>query len=96
MAGRNETLAGAQVDIPRGATEPHDVTFRSGGDHHEDHRLTLGGPPHPVIVTIRDDRDYIRVLLYSCYTTITGWGVLLRLTSGWKGMKARGLVVIAI
>ena len=34
-------------------------------------------PPHPVIVTIRDSRDYIRVLLYS-YTTITGWGVLLR------------------
>ena len=34
--------------------------------------------PHPVIVTIRDNRDYIRVLLYSYYTTITGWGVLLR------------------
>ena len=25
----------------------------------------LGGPPHPVIVTIRDNKDYIRVLLYS-------------------------------
>ena len=37
----------------------------------------LGGPPHPVIVTIRDNGDYIRVLIYSCYTTITGWGVLL-------------------
>ena len=37
----------------------------------------LGGPPHPVIVTIRDNRDYIGVLLYSYYTTITGWGVLL-------------------
>ena len=34
--------------------------------------------PHPVIVTIMDNRDYIRVLLYSDYTTITGWGVLLR------------------
>ena len=33
--------------------------------------------PHPVIVTIGDNRDYIRVLLYSYYTTITGWGVLL-------------------
>ena len=32
--------------------------------------------PHPVIVTIGDNRDYIRVLLYN--TTITGWGVLLR------------------
>ena len=31
----------------------------------------LGGPPNPVIVTIRDNRDYIRVLLYSYYTTIT-------------------------
>ena len=37
--------------------------------------------PHPVIVTIRDNRDYLRVLLYSYYTTITGWGVLLRLRS---------------
>ena len=34
--------------------------------------------PHPVIVTIRGNKDYIRVLLYSYYTTITGWGVLLR------------------
>ena len=32
--------------------------------------------PHPVIVTIGDNRDYIRVLLYSYYTTITGWGVI--------------------
>ena len=30
--------------------------------------------PHPVIVTIRDNRDHIRVLFYSYYTTITGWG----------------------
>ena len=29
-------------------------------------------------MTTRDNRDYIRVLLYSYYTTITGWGVLLR------------------
>ena len=29
-------------------------------------------------MTIRDNRDYIRVLLYSYYTTITGWGVLVR------------------
>ena len=34
--------------------------------------------PHPVIVTIGDNRDYIKVLFYSLYTTITGWGVLLR------------------
>ena len=31
-----------------------------------------------VVLTIGDIRDYIRVLLYSNYTTITGWGVLLR------------------
>ena len=31
--------------------------------------------PHPcMIVTTRDDRDDVRVLLYSQYTTITGWG----------------------
>ena len=34
--------------------------------------------PHPVIVTIMDNRDYIRFLLYSYYTTITGWEVLLK------------------
>ena len=33
---------------------------------------------HPVIVTIRDIKDYIRVLSSSYYTTITGWGVLLK------------------
>ena len=32
---------------------------------------------HPVIVTIGDNKHYIKVLLYSYYTTITGWGVLL-------------------
>ena len=44
-------------------------------------------PPHPVIVTIRDIKDYIRVLLYSYYTTITGWGVLLRNTVGFHLQK---------
>ena len=36
--------------------------------------------PPTVIVTIRDNRDYSRVLLYSYYTTITGWGALLTKT----------------
>ena len=40
------------------------------------------GTRHPVTVTIRDSRDYIRVLLYSYYTTITGGGVLLIHTIG--------------
>ena len=44
----------------------------------------LGGPPHPVIVTVRDNRDYTKVLLYSYYTTRTGWGVLL--TCGWRSV----------
>ena len=34
--------------------------------------------PHPVIVAIRDNKDYIRVLLYSYYTTTAGGGVLLK------------------
>jgi hypothetical protein len=29
------------VDIPRGAVEPHEVTFRQGGDHHEE-RIKYG------------------------------------------------------
>ena len=43
-------------------------------------RVYLRWTLHLVIVTIRDNKDYIRVLLYSYYTTITGWGVLLRCT----------------
>ena len=31
-------------------------------------------PPPPVIVTIRDDKDYVRVLLSCYYATITGGG----------------------
>ena len=42
------------------------------------HMIELRWTPHPGILTIRDNRDYIRVLLYSYYITITGWGVLLR------------------
>ena len=32
--------------------------------------------PHPVIVAIWDNKDYIRVLFYSYYPTVTGWAVL--------------------
>ena len=46
--------------------------------------------PHPVIVTIWDNKEYIRVLLYSNYTTITGWGVLLR--DIWVSMLVWGSV----
>ena len=37
--------------------------------------------PHPIIVAIKDNKDYIRVLSDSQNTTITGWGVLLRYVS---------------
>ena len=39
--------------------------------------ISLRWTPHPLMVTIRDNEEYIRVLLYSYYTTITGWGVFL-------------------
>ena len=35
----------------------------------------LGWTPHPVRVTIRDDRDNIKVLVYSYDTTISGRGL---------------------
>ena len=41
-------------------------------------QVFLRRTPHPLIVTIRDNKDYIRALFCSYYTTITGWGVLLR------------------
>ena len=37
---------------------------------------SLRWTPHPVIVAIRDNMGYIKVLLFSYYTTITGWRVL--------------------
>ena len=41
-------------------------------------KVCLWWTPHPVIVTIRDIKDCIRVLLYSYYTIITEWRVLLK------------------
>ena len=37
--------------------------------------------PHPVIVTVGENKYSIRVLLYSYYTIVTGWEVLLTKTS---------------
>ena len=42
--------------------------------------IHLRWTPHPVIVAIMDDKDYVRVLSYSYYATITGWEVLLTYT----------------
>ena len=57
-------------------------------------RISLRWTLHPVVVTMRDNRDYIRVLLYSYYTTITGWGVLLRNPPAQASYTARALVAI--
>ena len=46
--------------------------------------------PHPVTVTIRDNEEYIRVLLCSYYTTITGWGVLLKYSEGIRRCRVLG------
>ena len=43
-------------------------------------------PPQAVIVTIRDKKDYIGVLLYFYFTAITGCGVLLRYRMRGGGM----------
>ena len=56
--------------------------------------ISLRWTPHPVIVTIRDNRDYIRVLLYSYYTTITGWGVLLTYHLVWSSCTFEDLLMI--
>ena len=39
---------------------------------------------------IGDNRDYIRVLLYSYYTTITGWRGPLRYGALWLSRKLKG------
>ena len=53
-----------------------------------------------MIVSMRDNKDYIRILVYSYYTTITGWGgppnnldVLqtVRGSSGWSLPSLGGL-----
>ena len=35
---------------------------------------TLGGPPHPVIVTIRDNKNYIRVRYIPTIRLLQGGG----------------------
>ena len=35
------------------------------------------------VMVIRDSKEYIRVLLYSYYTTITRWGVLSNYSTGF-------------
>ena len=44
-------------------------------------------------MTIRDNRDCIRVLLYCYYTTITGWGVLLIKISEHGALRQMGCAV---
>ena len=51
------------------------MCLRTLGPQHQD---GFGEPRHPVIVTIRENKEYISVLLRSKNTTITGWRVLLK------------------
>ena len=53
--------------------------------------IGLRWTPHPKIVTIGATRDHIKVLLYSFYTTVTGWGVL---TSSYLNSRLLGYVTI--
>ena len=55
--------------------------------------IYLRWTPHPVIVTIRDNKDCIRILLYSYKTTNTGRGVLLKCTTQ-KGFHIRSTMQI--
>ena len=63
---------------PLGGVESQPACSRDPGNLERLSREYIRWTPHPVIVTVRDNRDYIRVLLYFYYTTITGWGVLLK------------------
>ena len=51
---------------------------------------------YPVIVTITDNGKHIRVFLYFCSTTITGWAVLLRDMKGYFGIRALGFRVVSL
>ena len=66
---RNGSLASSSTAILKGQAMVSLLLFP---------QVCIRWTPHSVIVTIGDNRDYIRVLLYAYYTTITGWGVLLR------------------
>ena len=56
---------------------------------------SLRWTPHPdaVIVTMRNNKDNIRVLLSSYYTTIIGWGVLLRYPSCYTNYFSHGCIL---
>ena len=48
--------------------------------------------PPPVLATMRDTKDYIRVFLYLYYTAIAGSGVVLDFFF-WGGGRAIGVVL---
>ena len=48
------------------------------------------------MVTIMNNKDYIRVLLYSYYTTTTGWGVLPRYSVFFVFVSSLGLFLRGI
>ena len=58
---------------------PSSLDSKHCGDHGSRMLVYLKWTPHPIVVTRKDNnKDYIRVLLDSYYTTIIGWGVLLK------------------
>ena len=60
------------------ATATATATAAAGGPYRHPQKAYFRWTPHPVIVTVGDNRDYASVLLYSYDTTITGWEVLLK------------------
>ena len=65
---------------------------KENGSYYLGSRVRLGGCPHPVIVPSKGNKDSISVLLYSLYTTITGWGPPKLYTSTIEAIsKAKGL-----
>ena len=61
-----------------------------------EHGNKLGGTPNPVIVTIRDKGKYIRVLSYSYYITIAGWGSSQEIGETFPLCSSKSFVAFAL
>ena len=72
---RSQSFSGPRsmsTDIQRscGVVEwPHFIGLASEVTSTPLSKMYFRWTPHPVIVTVRDNKDYIKVLLYSYYTT---------------------------
>ena len=80
MKSKNKTLniSPLGAEDPSIASEDMVVSINTGAPTWTTPRpkkmLQFSLAPHTVIVNIRYDNDYIRVLLYSYYHRIAGWG----------------------